>query len=586
VNKITLCVVGILGLFILSALAPIGLGLDVKTTTRESKIIDDLYYLCRTPDGFNEEKYEYYKEQLMKQDTVEDSETTYEEILAPSTPNVKTQFSGPMDSAWPMYCYDARHIGRSPYSTGDNPGFEKWFYKTGSYIEGSGAIDKDGIIYFGSWDNDFRALYPNGTLKWKHDIGGNVEDTGPAIDVNGIIYVGTKTTVGNRMFAFYPNGTVKWSYKTDEWIYGSPVIGDDGCIYFAGADGWPWYGHVYALYLNGTLKWKYKTNDVIYSDPAIGLDGTVYCGCHDGNLYALYPNNGTLKWKYKTGDWVARGPCIADDGTVIFGSWDRHLYACYPNGTLRWKTSVSVVTTPVIGPDGTIYVGSDSLSAIDPEDGSIKWSYDVPDRISGGNPVVSADGIIYCVSMKPGHIVAVNPDGTLRWKKYIGYSCLFAPIIGKDGTIYTGTSDQQFTGTGYILTGYLHAFNEIDIDAPSEPVIIGPGEGEYDVKYEFRFSASSPLGNDLFYFVDWGDWSNSGWIGPYKSGDLVFINHSFEDGPQSDNMVVRVKARDGNNLWSPWGYHDFNIPRNRATHSSVCLRFVDMFPILERILEL
>jgi outer membrane protein assembly factor BamB len=316
------------------------------------------------------------------------------------------------------------------------------------------------------------------------------------------------------------------------------------------------------------------------------LDGTVYCGCYNGKLYALYPNNGTLKWSFITGDWVARGPCIANDGTIIFGSWDGHLYACYPNGTLKWKTSVGAVTTPVIGPDGTIYVASHYLSAINPDDGSIKWSYDVPNRISGGNPCVSADGIVYCGTMEPGYILAINPDGTERWRKYIG-ECLFAPIIGEDGTIYIGSSNKEYEGGGYILTGYLHAFNDLDIDAPSEPVIIGPNEGKTGVKYEFSFSASSPLDKKLYYFVDWGDKDVSGWIGPYDSGELVSINHSIVEWNQDTKVYnIRVKVKDEDNRWGPWGYHDFNIPRNRVTHGSVWIRFLDMFPILERILDL
>jgi outer membrane protein assembly factor BamB len=495
----------------------------------------------------------------------------------------------PSEHIWPMYCYNAQHTGRSPYNTASNPGFEKWFFKTGSFVEGSAAIDQEGIIYFGSWDNDFRALYPNGTLKWKHDIRGNVESTGPAIDENGIIYVGTAhADSANYLFAFYPNGTVKWTYKAGNNIYGSPVIGNDGTIYFSTDSGYPWHGYVFALYPNGTLKWKYKTPDVTYSNPAIGLDGTIYCGCHNGKLYALNPENGTLKWSYSTGNWVYYGPCIYDDGTVIFGSHSNNLYALYPNGTLKWKTSMVATTTPVIGPDGTIYAGRSRLYAINPNDGSIIWSYDIPGWISEGNPCVSADGIIYCGTLEPGYIVAVNSDGTLRWQKHIG-KCLFAPIIGEDGTVYIGSSHDEYDEDlgGYVLAGYLRAFNDLDIDAPSEPVIIGPDEGKTGVKYKFSFSSTSPVGKKLFYFVDWGDKDVSGWIGPYDSGELVLLNHSIvEWNPSKKVYNIRVKVKDEDDRWGPWGYHDFNIPRTLVTHSSVWLRFLDIFPILERILGL
>ena len=44
-----------------------------------------------------------------------------------------TLLSGPMNSPWPMQGHDRRHTGRSPYSTADNPGIEKWRFFTGDH---------------------------------------------------------------------------------------------------------------------------------------------------------------------------------------------------------------------------------------------------------------------------------------------------------------------------------------------------------------------------------------------------------------------------------------------------------------------
>ena len=56
--------------------------------------------------------------------------------------------SGPMDSPWPMKCHDNRHTGRSPYSTADNPGIEKWRFAC-DWVEGGIVIDNNGVLYFG-----------------------------------------------------------------------------------------------------------------------------------------------------------------------------------------------------------------------------------------------------------------------------------------------------------------------------------------------------------------------------------------------------------------------------------------------------
>ena len=49
---------------------------------------------------------------------------------------------GSMDYAWPMKCHDTKHTGRSPYSTANNPMFEKWRFRCGR-VEGGAVIDKE-----------------------------------------------------------------------------------------------------------------------------------------------------------------------------------------------------------------------------------------------------------------------------------------------------------------------------------------------------------------------------------------------------------------------------------------------------------
>ena len=53
---------------------------------------------------------------------------------------------------------------------------------------------------------------------------------------------------------------------------------------------------------------------------------------HDLNHTGLSPydtssNDGTLKWKFQTGDYVRSSPAIGSDGTIYVGSEDGYLYA-------------------------------------------------------------------------------------------------------------------------------------------------------------------------------------------------------------------------------------------------------------------
>jgi outer membrane protein assembly factor BamB len=366
--------------------------------------------------------------------------------------------SGLMDSAWPMYCHDVRHTGRSPYSTVNATGVIKWRITTNGPIYGGAAIDNNGMIYVGSYD--LNAVYPNGTLKWKFPVGFLIVCT-PAIAEDGTIYFGA--VAGNGcLYAMNPYGTVKWTYQTGGDLDSSPAIGDDGTIYVGSGS-----KTIHAIYPNGTRKWVYNTDHVVLSSPAIGPDGTIYCGSHDTYLYALNPENGTLKWKYKTGDWIRVSPCVADDGTIYVISFDCYLHAVNPNGTMKWKTYLGQAgTSPTIGLDGTIYCGYRDLYAINPWNGSIKWIYDVPGTVEGGTPCNSIDGTIYLGTWEGGYLIAVNPDGTEQWRKKIGDFTDSPPAIGADGTVYIGSHEDAFYafGKGPLLveangpySGYAHS---------------------------------------------------------------------------------------------------------------------------------
>ena len=88
---------------------------------------------------------------------------------------------------------------------------------------------------------------------------------------------------------------------------------------------------------------------------------------------------GDVIWEFETGDVVGSSPAIGSDGTIYVGSWDNNLYAINPDGSKKWafETSGNVYSSPAIGSDGTIYVGSDdnNLHAINP-DGSKKWAFE------------------------------------------------------------------------------------------------------------------------------------------------------------------------------------------------------------------
>ena len=71
---------------------------------------------------------------------------------------------------------------------------------------------------------------------------------------------------------------------------------------------------------------------------------------------------GTPIWEFETGGMIAwSSPAIGSDGTVYVGSDDKKLYAINgKTGVKLWEfnTGGDVFSSPAIGSDGTVYVGS------------------------------------------------------------------------------------------------------------------------------------------------------------------------------------------------------------------------------------
>ena len=478
---------------------------------------------------------------------------------------------GLMDSAWPMFHHDVRHTGRSPYGPDQagNWAVVKWKHYLNDYggAYSSPAIDDDGVLYLGQNDNYFLSIYPNGTEKWRFDVGYWVQSS-PALGADGTIYFGSDT---GSLYALNPDGTLKWRLGlAGGWVFSSPAIDTDGIIY-VGNTGIPGSPGLTAVYPNGTIKWKFNTSSYVYSSPAIDEDrGVIYIGAHDRTLYAIY-KNGTLKWKHIVDGEIKSPPSIGDDGTIYFCSWDAYLYAVNPNGTRKWRvyTNGAAESSPAIALDGTIYTGSLSgkILSISPT-GNKNWEYQTNDDIYS-SPIIDKNGVIYCGS-NDRYLYALNPNGTLRWKIRTG-QVSSTPAINKEGIIY-------------VVGGYdLYALDVIENQPPATPSITGPSSGAAWKNYDYTIASTDPDDDKLYYYVDWGDETNTGWIGPYESGDEVVVSHRWM---KRNTYTVQVKAKDTYDRESDWTTLEVTMPKNKAIYVNHPIlnwlfeRLPNLFPIL------
>jgi len=117
---------------------------------------------------------------------------------------------------------------------------------------------------------------------------------------------------------------------------------------------------------------------------------------------------------------------------------------------------------------------------------------------------------------------------------------------------------------------------------PTAPVINGPINGKPKTEYDYTISSIDPDGDDLYYYVDWGDGMDTEWAGPYSSGQEIILNHKWNfQGKYS----IKVRAKDVNSLLSPWSTLEVTMPRNKAINNVLFYRLLEQFPFLQRLLQ-
>jgi len=262
----------------------------------------------------------------------------------------------------------------------------------------------------------------------------------------------------------------------------------------------------------------------------------------------IRPPDTLIKWCFRlaTGDYIflRSSPSIGPDGTIYVGSPDSSLYAVNPDGTLKWRylTGEYIRSSPAVAAGGTVYVGSyDSrLHAVHP-DGTLKWSYQAGGSLRS-SPAIAADGTVY-VGSQDDHLYALNPDGTLKWRYSTGISIWSSAAIAADGTIYIGSNDH-----------YLYALNpdstlrwryKTGSIVPSSPAVAADGT-VYVGSYDNYLYALNPDGTLRWQCMTGGDVGGS----PVIASDGTIYFGSDDDClyALSPNSTTKWWYRTGGNV--------------------------------------
>jgi hypothetical protein len=189
------------------------------------------------------------------------------------------------------------------------------------------------------------------------------------------------------------------------------------------------------------------------------------------------------------------------------------------------------------------------------------------------------------VSIDGSGTVTKNPDRLFYW---CGQEVILT-AIPSNGWFFTHWSGNVTSMTNPVtltITGNSTVTAHFNYP-PNVPSITGPSTGKNEVVYKYSFNTTDSNDDDVvYYFIDWGDHTNSSWIGPYSPGEEIVKSHSWT---QKGDYTIKVKAKDSYGNESDWGElsvtmpYSFNIPL-QWFWGRFFQRFPNAFPILRHIM--
>ena len=146
-----------------------------------------------------------------------------------------------------------------------------------------------------------------------------------------------------------------------------------------------------------------------------------------------------------------------------------------------------------------------------------------------------------------------------------------------DTTLIGAESDDEYKGSVYVFIK--------NNQPPDKPTITGRVNGKPNKEYEYIFVSTDPEEDEISYYINWGDNTNTGWTRTLPSGEYYNSSHTWMF---SGNYVVRVKAKDIYGAESDWSTLKINMPKTH-THNPIIellLKMLERFPFFEKILNL
>ena len=310
-------------------------------------------------------------------------------------------------------------------------------------------------------------------------------------------------------------------------------------------------------------------------------DGEPY---HYGFLDFAYNNEILIDYEDTKEDTIIWDGDVEESNVMVIASvFNTKKYTGYaypPSGNKFDAHFVDATAGSIPGNTGYNIVKNNFTHTVFIEEGTATWCHNCPDMANKLNDLYkTSEYPFYFISLISDENEDANSRLTNDYNVY-GYPAGFFDggkyvIIGSGVSVndYISiiqscgernvhdlnlTLSVEWLGDGNLEISFSITNNEIvENVSPEIPIIDGPLEAKTGENVEYIINSNDPDGDNIYYYVEWGDNEIDDWFGPFESGSDVIINHLWNE---KGDYLIKVKAKDTENSESDWGTIEVKMP--------------------------
>jgi hypothetical protein len=346
----------------------------------------------------------------------------------------------------------------------------------------------------------------------------------------------------------------------------------------------------------GTIVWQ-KTGLTSPVDAERLANGNTLIAELGSNRVIEVDSGGNMVWNYTALNGPFDVERLTNGNTLISDTYNNHIIEVNSTGTIVWqKTGLNwPVDAERLTNGNTLIADFNNNRVIEVDNsGTIVWQFGINgpidvERLANGNTLITE--WIYGT-----RVIEVDNSGTIVWTYNTSTMKFDAERFANGNTLisepFYGNSVIEVNSSGMIVWQKVGLNGPVDAERitnpPNAPTINGKTSGKAGKQYEYTFNAIDPDGDDIRYFIDWGD-NNTEWTDFNASGTDVKVKHTWSN---EGSYNITAKAQDIYYAEGPEGTLTVTIPRTKPANFKLNLlnwlfeRYPNAFPVLRQLLSL